>query len=502
MISRLRTLVTVIATIGIGAGTLAAAAASAADSAADSAPNDRTTPSIGLITAQSDITVSESGSSILLDPGIWVGVSGAPLRFDVGRKSYSDPVTIAQVFNDSRTRSLPASVLDGWNGLKDFIQLTVSNTAGSVVGSDALTFCPNSSGPAPISPDTTGSDTYPTTCGALDRDPFELSDVWGIPAGWAVDPTGTTGAAMSLGPGTYRVTENITPSYVKLLGIQPRHAEATVTVTIVNGQSSPVGSATNSSPANSSSDGAAGTPGLQQTNVPLMTHPPTSVLPDLVPLPAWQITTANVSGSDLLEFGATVWVGGNGPLDVQGFRADSSPIMPAYQYFWKDGKTIGKAPVGTMGFDSEPGHNHWHFEQFAEYQLLGANKNLVVRSQKVGFCIGPTDPVDLTLAAATWLPPGGFGLTRRCGVPTALWVDEQMPVGWGDTYEQTVAGQAFDITNIPNGTYYIEIVANPMHVLYETNTANDTSLREIILSGTPGDRHVTVPPYDGIDPEG
>jgi hypothetical protein len=232
-----------------------------------------------------------------------------------------------------------------------------------------------------------------------------------------------------------------------------------------------------------------------------MNSPPSSALPDLVALPAWGIQATNVSGSDLLEFGATIWVGGNAPLDVEGFRDNSSPEMPAYQYFSQDGRVIGRVQIGTMGFDSEPGHNHWHFQQFAEYQLLGADKKLVLRSQKVGFCIAPSDPVNLLLPHADWKPPV-IGLSGQCGSPTALWVQEVMPVGWGDTYDQTRAGQAFDITNLPNGTYYIEVVANPMHVMHETDTSNDSSLRELILTGSPGHRHATVPAWNGLDPEG
>jgi len=53
---------------------------------------------------------------------------------------------------------------------------------------------------------------------------------------------------------------------------------------------------------------------------------------------------------------------------------------------------------------------------------------------------------------------------------TALWVREMLPVGWGDTYFNSVAGQSFDITGVPNGTYYIEVIANPLHVLHETRT--------------------------------
>jgi len=65
-----------------------------------------------------------------------------------------------------------------------------------------------------------------------------------------------------------------------------------------------------------------------------------------------------------------------------------------------------------MGFDSQKGHNHRHFEQFARYQLLNSTKTLVVRSHKVGFCIAPTDPVNLLLPHAVRNPPA---TTSRSG---------------------------------------------------------------------------------------
>jgi hypothetical protein len=174
--------------------------------------------------------------------------------------------------------------------------------------------------------------------------------------------------------------------------------------------------------------------------------------------------------------------------------------MKAYQYFWQGGRVIGRARAGTMGFEKGPGENHWHFQQFATYRLLNADKTLAVRSHKEGFCIAPTDGVNLLLRHAAWNPPL-FQFGGDCGLPTALWVREQMPIGWGDTYDQSSDGQSFDITNLPNGTYYIEIIANPERVLHETSTANDVSLRKVILGGTPGHRTVKVPAWHGIDPE-
>jgi hypothetical protein len=509
------------AAAGIVFGTLAptvpdGSAAPQAAAASSAAPLG---PAIRLVTAQREITVSQSGNSVLLDPGIWVGISGSALRFDVGRQNYSKPLTITQIITrpgmPPEVRPLPASILDGWNGLKDFIRLTVTDSEGRVVNTSAVTMCPNSYDPEPVAPDSTGADPYPLWC--LAADPFEIATVWGTPAGWAVDPTEVTSYPMQLAVGTYTVTESITTKYIQLFHIPSHNATATVTVTVVRGQADSAGvlgrqavagptpggptpggrapgSRTLTGPAQSTSPG-------QLTQAPQMKNPPTSALPDLVPMPAWLIKAVNVSGSDLLEFGATVWDGGNGPLDVEGFRVNGSPVMPAYQYFWQNGHVIGRVRAGTMGFDSQPGHDHWHFQQFAQYQLLGANKELVLRSQKVGFCIGPSDPVDLVLPQASWRP-ALVGLSGQCGSPTALWVQETLPVGWGDTYVQSLARQAFDVTSVPNGTYYIEIITNPMHILRETNTGNDISLRKVILTGPPGHRHATAPAWNGIDPEG
>jgi hypothetical protein len=54
------------------------------------------------------------------------------------------------------------------------------------------------------------------------------------------------------------------------------------------------------------------------------------------------------------------------------------------------------------------------------------------------------------------------------------------------------------VTHLPNGHYFVQVQANPDGLLYERNTGNDTSLREIILKGRKGSRKVEVLPYHGI----
>jgi hypothetical protein len=73
--------------------------------------------------------------------------------------------------------------------------------------------------------------------------------------------------------------------------------------------------------------------------------------------------------------------------------------------------------------------------------------------------------------------------------------------GWGDEYDQITPGQALDITGVPNGTYRIQILADPDRKLLESSRANNESLRTIVLGGEPGARTVTVLPFDGVETE-
>ena len=487
------------AAIAVAGCTVAATASLTAAAAPRAAAATGPWPTIQLIAAQHSVTVSEYGGVVFLDPGVYLASFGAALQLDVQRASYTRPVKVTQVVRlpggGTRSRPLPRYVLDRSDALRHFAQLTVRNAAGKVVATARTEFCPDVYDPQRASPDSPATSPYPTGCA---DDPFPKSFVLGVQKGWAADPFEDS-PPLALAAGSYRVTASITREYTRLLHITAAHARVTVRVKVVKG--------TGCCGARAASRARPQSGALPRLpNVPELAHPPAAARPDLVPLPSWGISTSHTKATknrvaaDHLNFGATVWVGGNSPLDVEGFRSHGSPIMKAYQYYWRNGRVVGRTRAGTMGFDRKKGHDHWHFEQFAQYRLLNATKKLVLRSRKVGFCIAPTDPVSLLLPHADWNPQFlGFG--GACGSPSALWVQELMPIGWGDTYIQSVAGQSFGINQLPNGVYYIEVVANPERVLHETSTRNDVSLRKVILGGSAGHRTVRVPAWHGLDPE-
>ncbi|UIX32472.1 lysyl oxidase family protein [Streptomyces sp. GQFP] len=226
--------------------------------------------------------------------------------------------------------------------------------------------------------------------------------------------------------------------------------------------------------------------------------------PDLRSLPAWDIAITDgedgdVAGKDYLAFSANVWNAGPAPLVVDGFRQQGKDLMDAYQYFYDaNGKQVGYTPTGTMEWDPRVGHEHWHFTDFASYRLLSADQTKEVRSGKEAFCLANTDAIDYTVKNANW-HPYNTDLSTACGEKNSLSVREVLDVGSGDTYTQYRPGQSFDVTGLPNGTYYIQVIANPEKRLQETDLNNNVALRKVILGGTEGARTVTVPPHDLID---
>jgi len=451
------------------------------------------TPTLRLFVSQSQITVERNRRDfIFVDPGAWVTPVTDDFELWVSRPDYDTPITIKQVDPDTKAvlRTFSAEAMDAWTGLKDFAHYKVRDPDGKVVAGDTFSFCPNGYPRQRLSDDSPLNPSYPSFCHG---GPFTKGSIWGIDDGWATGVIADRyyGLGWKAERRNYRLTFWIDPSWVDLLDISPIDARAEVHVRAVDhGTLAP--ERTTAQPA------APGATPFPKT--PIVTDPDPRSLPDLVALPGWGMSTFARRGHDYLVFNSTEWNAGPGTMVVEGFRGTDDPTMDAFQYFLLDGQPAGKAPVGQLEYHAGGGHNHWHFEQFTRYTLLDGSRQQVLVSGKQSWCLVNTDAIDLTLPNANLLE-FGQDLATSCGGPGALWIREVLDVGWGDTYEQFVAGQAFDITDLPNGTYYVRVHVNPLGAMFESNTANNVEDRLIRLRGKPGHRRVVVPPWHGIDTE-
>lgn len=476
-------------------------------------------PAISLVRATPTITITHFEGEPLFgfDLGINAVAGDSPFRVDARRASYRDPVVARQVISGpagtTTTKTLPAGLVTDLSGLGRFLHLTVKDAAGTAVVDRDLTFCPSGFSSTRARPDAPATSPYPQGCSGH---PFTVGGVWGLQSGWASNTADSLFSfsflsqpePIDLPDGTYTASMAITKPYRDFFALPAASSRASVKVTVTT-VPFPAGAA-RAAAAGGTAAGLAARPAAGPRLVPAATAPtpsatvPAGPKPDLVPQPPFFVQVvdgAEFGGTpgQFLAFAATVSDLGPSPLLVDGFRRPGTNVMDAFQYFFDaQGNQVGSKKVGTFTFDADPAEQEWHFTDFATYRLLDSTKTLAVRSTKQGFCLAPTDPIDLTIAGAKW-QPSSVGLGTACTGAGGIAIRESLPAGWGDTYLQFQPGQSFDLTGIPNGTYYIEVVANPNHRLVETSTRNNRVLRKVILGGTPTARTVTVPPYQGID---
>jgi hypothetical protein len=477
------------------------------------APASTVQPSLTLRRATAQIVLhrTDPSFSVFLNGGVFVQSVDGALELQARRADYDEPIKVVQIITASdgtrTTRELPNLPVSSFSGALDaFFHVRLTSDAGDVLfNDDDAGFCPNGSDRPRI--DGTGPDHLVYSDGCIANN-WTLGTIWGIEQGWA----SSAADELSLdGPdGHYKLRVSVNEPYRTLFNMT--RSSITVGVTLqTDACPAPCGMAGASSLSRGEKDQSA----IDQAQVHAASrsedrpHPPpstqlasvdSSARPDLVPLPAWSMLTEVHDGRDYLDFAAMVWNRGPSPLVVEGFRSEDATYMNAFQYFYRDGTKVGQAPVGTMDYDPRPGHEHWHFENFARYVLTDGSKTEIVRSQKEAFCLVATDAMDLSLPGAA-LRPFATGLDSSCGTPDSIWIREVLHAGWGDTYTQSLPGQSFDITDLPNGTYFVKIRANPDRVLYESRLNNNVSYRRVILGGNPGDRTVRVPPYHSLDTE-
>jgi hypothetical protein len=201
--------------------------------------------------------------------------------------------------------------------------------------------------------------------------------------------------------------------------------------------------------------------------------------PDLRALPPSALlpTVVLIDGEEhaVLRFTAEIVNAGPGPLEIRG--DSSSGQTQVVQRIFDQAGGITEAPVGTFVF--HPAHHHWHFEQFAAYELwLRADYDAWLASdrqqgqptwqgskttgQKLGgesFCLRDSRPSPELVVD----PPSRH--YRDCDA-----TEQGLSVGWVDGYAFYLPEQWIDLGQapLPDGDYVLRVVADPLNRLLES----------------------------------
>ena len=204
----------------------------------------------------------------------------------------------------------------------------------------------------------------------------------------------------------------------------------------------------------------------------------TEHLPDLRTLPPvdLKLVTSGDGTVRRLRLTNSVWNAGPGPVVVR--PVNQGDVTTAYQRIFSHDASgvrymMRQAEVGTFAFHTQ--HGHWHFEDFARYELHDVasdgsiGPNVLAAATKVSFCIVNVFQQDGSLEHAGWGPRGNCDQDGIQG----------LKVGWGDTYDRSLRGQAIDVSALPVGFYWLVSTVDPEDLLEETDDANNAAAVKI-----------------------
>ena len=200
-------------------------------------------------------------------------------------------------------------------------------------------------------------------------------------------------------------------------------------------------------------------------------------LPDLVPIAATlgealTIDTTEQAGRSLLRFSTEVANLGDGPLEIWGGDASNGSQDVFQRIYQEDG---GSRDVLAGEFVYHPGHGHIHFEGFATYnlKLVDGSGNIIASGGKTSFCLINIRQPDPQATAEAGRVHGRGG--NSCGNIQGI------SVGYSDVYSASLDDQWIDITNVADGTYWLEIEADPDNNIVETDESNNTARIQVTI---------------------
>ena len=199
------------------------------------------------------------------------------------------------------------------------------------------------------------------------------------------------------------------------------------------------------------------------------------LLPDLFPLFSepdeyvygWEYDVAEplMPGRVLLRLTTAMANQGRGAMELRGGNVLPNGSQEVHQRIFTEGGGFTDRLAGTFTYHEE--HEHIHFDGFAAYQLRAVTPGngvgaVVAAGDKVSFCLLDIDRFNPSIPGS---PANGRYFS--CGSVQGI------SAGWADVYVKGLADQWIDITDVADGQYWLEVVADPANHLLESDETNN-----------------------------
>ena len=213
-------------------------------------------------------------------------------------------------------------------------------------------------------------------------------------------------------------------------------------------------------------------------------EPPTisDLLPDLQIIAesvneGLRVDTSEQPGRALLRFTSEVANTGNGPLEIWADELIGN-TQPVFQRIYRDDGSSRDVAAG--GFSYFEPHGHSHFDDFAVFNLRQVNGDgsvgdiVATGDSKYSFCLINLRQPFPELSDNATIVDGRGG--DSCGDIQGI------SVGYSDVYNSNLANQWIDVTNVADGTYWLETIVDPKNRILETNDENNVTRTQVTVN--------------------
>jgi hypothetical protein len=125
---------------------------------------------------------------------------------------------------------------------------------------------------------------------------------------------------------------------------------------------------------------------------------------------------------------------------------------------------LGRPTPSEDEWEYDACHQHYHYLNFASYQLVSADEGVVAVGRKQSFCLRDDRKIDPAASAAVY----------DC-------TNQGLSVGWADVYAASLDCQFIDITDVAPGAYMLRIELNPEGVIEEARLDNNVALIPVTI---------------------
>ncbi len=201
------------------------------------------------------------------------------------------------------------------------------------------------------------------------------------------------------------------------------------------------------------------------------------LLPDLVSYASEELEfmyggefdTSDTPGRVFYRFDVAIANFGAGPFQVLHETDLTAQTQDIYQQVFDSDGGLTTTLMGTFDYQDPP-FGRMALASLARYNLREVTANdgvgdVVATYDKTSHAVVDSLPIDLSLPDAPTTPAYRSGYANPLGVS----------IGYADLYGRNIPEQRIDVTGVPSGQYWLEVVIDPLEYVQETDDTNNTT---------------------------